>query len=500
MISLQNGLSLILFEKNSQNTAEPVQLNGLAPIMGPLQVNPANPRYFTDGSGRAIYLTGSHYWLNLQDGGLTDPSPTFNYKNWLDFLQSNNHNFFRLWTWEQAKWVLEWSEPYYFSPMPYQRTGPGNGLDGKPKFDLTKFNQTYFDRIRQRVSEAGQRGIYVSIMLFDGWSVEYPKEQYHAANPWLGHPFNVNNNINGINGDPNGDNSGEETHQLAVPEVTALQEAYVKKVIDSVNDLDNVLYEISNESPGNSQEWQYHLLRFIKSYEASKGKQHPVGMTVEWPNGSNSDLFNSPADWISPSGELDNPPAADGSKVIVADTDHLCGICGNQQWVWESFTRGQNPLFMDQYDDSYKLEGGGYDPNNANDVSLRRNLGYTLSYASRMKLVAMTPRADLCSTGYCLANPAASGAEYLVYLPAGNTLTGFFKYVGIDRTSSVYLPFDSFVTVDLTATSGDLMVEWFNPGTGETVGGSAVSGGEPRSFYAPFRGAAVLYLYQGSAK
>jgi hypothetical protein len=35
----------------------------------------------------------------------------------------------------------------------------------------------------------------------------------------------------------------------------AIQEAYVKKVIDTVNDLDNVLYEISNESRGSSDEW-----------------------------------------------------------------------------------------------------------------------------------------------------------------------------------------------------------------------------------------------------
>ena len=30
--------------------------------------------------------------------------------------------------------------------------------------------------------------------------------------------------------------------------MTALQEAYVRKVIDTVNDLDNVLYEITNEA------------------------------------------------------------------------------------------------------------------------------------------------------------------------------------------------------------------------------------------------------------
>src|SRR5262245_17715422 len=38
--------------------------------IGPLRVHPANPRYFTDGSGKAVYLTGAHTWNNLQDIGL----------------------------------------------------------------------------------------------------------------------------------------------------------------------------------------------------------------------------------------------------------------------------------------------------------------------------------------------------------------------------------------------------------------------------------------------
>jgi hypothetical protein len=44
-----------------------------APAAGPLRVHPDNPRYFTDGMKnaggglRAVYLTGSHNWNNLQD-------------------------------------------------------------------------------------------------------------------------------------------------------------------------------------------------------------------------------------------------------------------------------------------------------------------------------------------------------------------------------------------------------------------------------------------------
>ena len=34
-----------------------------ATATGPLRVCKENPRYFADGSGRAIYLTGSHNWM-----------------------------------------------------------------------------------------------------------------------------------------------------------------------------------------------------------------------------------------------------------------------------------------------------------------------------------------------------------------------------------------------------------------------------------------------------
>jgi hypothetical protein len=190
---------------------------------------------------------------------------------------------------------------------------------------------------------------------------------------------------------------------------------------------------------------------------------------------------------------------ADGSKVIIADTDHLCGICGDQQWVWKSFLRGENPIFMDGNDEA----NYGWHPEDAQWDSLRDNMGYTLTYAKRINLAAMTPRPDLCSTGYCLANPVASGAEYLVYLPAGGTVTTIVKAIlenfGLhsQRLSSIYLPLalDSLVTVDLSATPGEMSVEWFNPGTGTTTPGSTTTGGTSRNFTAPFGGDAVLYIY-----
>jgi hypothetical protein len=448
--------------------------------IGPLRVNPANSRYFADPSGRAIYLTGAHTWSNLQDNGLTDPPPAFDYQKYLNFLVGYNHNFFRLWAWEEANWSTETTEDYRFAPLPYERLAQEMALDGKPKFDLNRFNRSYFDRLRQRVIEAGQHGIYVSIMLFNGWSIEEKTiDQSSGAmtpgNPWRGHPYHRDNNVNGIEGDPNNNGGGEEIHTLQIPAVTALQEQYVRKVIDMVNDLDNVLYEISNESQRCSHDWQYHMIRYIKNYEATLPKQHPVGMTVEYPDGDNAKLLSGPADWISPKEDLHNPSAANGRKVILADTDHLCGICGDRRWVWKSFTQGENPLFMDAYDGAHLLFQPPIPPDPLNYepwISVRRNLGYTLTYANKINLVAMEPRGDLASTGYCLANPVEKGGEYLIYQPLSGA-----------------------VVVDLSATKGSLSIEWFNPTNGLTISGIKATGGGNRSFIPPFEGDAVLYIH-----
>lgn len=442
-----------------------------AQATGPLRIHPKNPRYFTDGSGKAIYLTGSHTWNNLVDMGPEDPPPRFDFDAYLDWMQRLNHNFIRMWAWELVTWDTTANSPAHrkakvhtVAPHPWARTGPGNALDGKPKFNVKKFNEDYFKRLRSRVMAAGERGVYVSIMLFEGWGLQ------RIADGWKSHPFHKNNNVNGVDGDLNADGKGLEIHTLANPAITALQEAYIRKVVATVNNLDNVLYEISNENHPPSTEWQYHMINYIHNCEKSKPKHHPVGMTFQFKGGSNRTLLASPAEWISPNAEggyRNNPPAADGRKVILNDTDHLWGIGGNQAWVWKSFLRGLNPIFMDPYEGV--ALGNRFDPK---WEPIRRSMGYTLRLANRMNLAATVPRNDLASTKYCLAN---SGEEYLVYLPDGGT-----------------------VSVDLSDASGRFSVEWFNPSDGSSINGASVTGGARRSFTAPFAGDAVLYLKAAS--
>jgi hypothetical protein len=68
-------------------------------MQGPLRVSPINSRYFTDDSGRAVYLTGSHTWANLVETKL-EGGADFPYDGWLDFMAAHDHNFMRMWTWD----------------------------------------------------------------------------------------------------------------------------------------------------------------------------------------------------------------------------------------------------------------------------------------------------------------------------------------------------------------------------------------------------------------
>ena len=242
-----------------------------------------------------------------------------------------------------------------------------------------------------------------------------------------------------------------------------IQAAYIRKVVDTVNEFDNVLYEVINE--GGEKERDWWVVETVREHQWAKPKQHPIGITGHGAERLDS-MLASPADWISPGsqdGFKDDPPAWDGRKVSLLDTDHVWGIGGNGAWVWKSLVRGHNPLFMDPYDGS--VVGSRFDPQ---WERVRRNLGHARRLANRLDLAAMTPRDDLASTKCCLADP---GHAYVVYIPSGGK-----------------------VKVSLGGVANRFALEWIHPSTGKAVAADAVTGGADRQLTAPFDGDAVLYL------
>jgi Family of unknown function (DUF6298)/Putative collagen-binding domain of a collagenase len=460
------GVALVvLLVGVSVASARPEQQRDQQP-KGPLRVLASNPRYFADPSGRPVYLTGSHAWWNLA-GDVNrprcfghpirdEPPEPFSYSDYLSTLQRHGHNFVRLWRIELIRWRDCEGAFGSMAVHPWSRPGPARAVDGLPKFDLRRLDPRYFARLRSRVAAAQRAGMYVSVMLFEGWMAQFEEDGWG----WRGHPFHPANNVNGVNADLDGDGRGLEVHSLASRRVVAIQEAYVRKVIDTVNGFDNVLYEVANESGTFSTAWQHHMVRFVKRYERRKPKRHPVGMTYIQGDYVGSALYGSAADWISPPARgpatLSDPPPADGRKVVLLDTDHLCGVCGDAAFVWKSFVRGNNPIFMDIFDPDPVREGA------------RRAMGQTRRYARRIDLRRATPRGDLASTEYCLAVP---GLEYVVYQPVGGRFT-----------------------VRLGGRARSWQGEWFDPASGRVQRFGIRLPADVSSFEPPWSGPAVLYL------
>ena len=315
-----------------------------------------------------------------------------------------------------------------------------------------------------------------------------------SAAPDDGYPFTGANNINGIDdGYTGGGLKGTAAVTMTAPNaITRLQDAYVEKVIDTLNDLPNVLWIVSEEAPPNSLWWNNHQIAHIRAYESRKPHHHPIGYAapVQVPD---TVIYNSNADWVAPGARI-SPAKSCGTgtpacKVNVNDSDHSYWEMWNQtpqqnrNYAWENFMTGNQVLFMDPYVVYYPRQKRNLciSPTNAICTApdpqydnFRDNLGYILEYSRKLNLANVTPHQSLSSTGYCLAQTPPAGAEYLVYAPSGGSFT---------------------VDLSAMAASRKLAVEWFNPSTGTAIAGDPIpAGSSSQAFSAPFSGDAVLYL------
>jgi hypothetical protein len=420
-------------------------------VPGPLRRHAENPRYFADASdprGGAVVLAGSHHWDSVVVNG--ERPQGFDFAAYLDRIVALGHNFVRLWT--QEAWL------YDLDPGIYERTGPGAALDGEPRYDLERVNPVYLDRLAARVRAAGARGCFASVMLFQGWSLH----DNGAGNPWFRHPFHRANNRNGIDGDPARAGHGRLVHTLEIPSITGLQERYVSAVVQAVGAYPNVLFEVSNESPGESFAWQCHLVGFLRESLAERGWERPLGITCLFPRGRNRDLFRAPADWVSPGprgGYREAPPPARGDQVVVLDTDHLWGIGGDAAWVWRAFLAGYHPIYMDPLDEDAVRQDA------------RRALGGVVRLSRQIPLARMAPT-RLPGVAACALLARERDAEELVAIaPRGESLR-----------------------LDLRDWAGDFDSRWLPLVGGEATAAEVVRAGRRVALSPPSAAAAILWL------
>ena len=454
-----------------------------------LRAHASNSRWLTNDNRKAIYLTGiSGNWTTFAgfqdtDSDAMHPPDNFDAPTAFAAEAAAGRNFLRLWVLGQTAWVEannHWRIP--ISQMPFCQTSSRSDSSSGVSitvgiYDLTCFNEAYFTRLRARVLAALNTGMSaVSVMLQPSVGHFYGGQISGFSNPFL-----LPNNVNNINcdtgeGPANVNGNCEELQTLLSgvngANILAIQDAYARKVIDTLNDIDSIIWEITNESANgtswgtlNSLAWTNHMTDLVHTYEATGGRKAHLVWMSPYPETTAANMFsNTHADITSPYCEGSSPvnwdtnptanPGGTTSSIRFIDSDHAgynqagehCGV-EVSGWPWKLFTRGYHPIFLDGRE-SEEVR-----------ATIKSQMAQTLRYANRMNLEAMVPETAtiIFSSGYGLSEACS---EYLMFQPSAATDS-------IDLSSCADQSFS---------------VEYLDPETGAVTTDTDVNGGQSRRF------------------
>jgi hypothetical protein len=234
----------------------------------PISLHPDNPHYFLfRGKPTVLITSGEHYGAVL--------NRDFDYGPYLKELQHRRFNYTRI-----------FSGPYCEDPKsfnirdntlapapgrflcPWRRAATPGYANGGDKFDLNRWDESYFERLKSFCTEAGSRGVVVEISLFC---------PFYEQSMWNLSPLNAKNNVNGV-----GSCGREEVYALKHPDVTQAQDAMTAKVVDELAGFDNVFFEICNEPyfGGVTLAWQRHISGVIAAVERRTGTRHLIAQNI----------------------------------------------------------------------------------------------------------------------------------------------------------------------------------------------------------------------------
>jgi hypothetical protein len=250
---------------------------------GPIQLHTENPHYFLwRGKPTVLITSGEHYGAVL--------NRDFDYRRYLKTLESHGFNLTRTFSGAYCEPFGAFKiENNTLAPVgkrlicPWQRSGTLGYVGGGNKFDLTKWDATYFERLRDFVAEADKRGIVVELVLFC---------PFYKDSMWELSPMNIANNINGI-----GRMERTEVYTLQHPRLLAVQKAMVCKIIEELNGFDNVYYEICNEPyfGGVTGKWQTIIAETIIKAESNLKTKHLIAQNIA----NKSEKVTNPNPYVS---------------------------------------------------------------------------------------------------------------------------------------------------------------------------------------------------------
>ena len=234
----------------------------------PIALHPDNPHYFLFRGRPAVLITsGEHYGavLNLD----------FDYLPYLDELQARGFNLTRTFSGVYCEDLGSFGiKGNPLAPAagrlicPWARSSTPGYAKGGNKWELSKWDEAYFARLKDFIAEAGKRDVVVELVLF----CPFYKDQM-----WNLSPMKADNNAGGI-----GNVERTDVYTLKHKDLLAVHEAVTQKIVAELRDLDNVYYEVCNEPyfGGVTMEWQDRIIAAIVEAEADFAHRHLIAQNI----------------------------------------------------------------------------------------------------------------------------------------------------------------------------------------------------------------------------
>jgi len=423
----------------------------------PIALHRDNPHYFLfRGKPTVLITSGEHYGavLNLD----------FDCQKYLDTLAKNGLNLTRTFSgayveppgaFKIARNTLAPGNDRFICP--WARSGTPGYPNGGSKFDLAKWDDAYFKRLKDFAAHAGRRGIVVEYTFFC---------PFYNETQWQISPQNAANNINDI-----GNASRTNVYTLdRHGGLLAIHEALVRKVVAELKDFDNVVYEICNEPyfGGVTIEWQHRIADVIVDAEKSFRNKHLITQNIA--NGKAKIEKPHPAVSVF-NFHYAQPPDAVGLNY------HLNRVIGDN----ETGFRGTNDLPYRVEAWQFLLAGGGLfnhldysfavghedgtfaypasQPGGGNPA-FRGQLRILKDFIGSFDFVRMKPSVSALEpvaidSGHCAYVLAESGKAHAVYIGPRNP-----------REALKENPHDRSAKIALELPPGAYRSEWINPLTG----------------------------------
>jgi len=416
-----------------------------------------NPHYFSWRAKPTILVTsGEHYGavLNLD----------FDFVRYLDELQTHGLNHTRTFSGVYRENAAAFQiTDNTLAPHPNRYISPWARSDqpgyhaGGNRFDLTKWDAAYFERLKDFLAQAARRGIVVELTLFC---------PMYRDDMWNDCPMKADNNVNEVGTCPR-----DEVYTLKHGDLLEVQLAVTRKIVGELRDFDNLYYEVCNEPyfGGVTMEWQHAIADAIVEAEKDFPQRHLISLNiangrakVERPHAAIS-IFNFhycvPPDTVAMNFGLnkvigENETGFRGRDDVLYRTEAwdflLAGgaLCNNLDY---SFTS----KLPDGTLRDYKSPGGG-------SSELRRQLGILKEFLDGFDFIHMQPDNAVVrrvSPELTTSVLAKRGQAYAIYLhvPLPNKPKRLADHLRDDLEATL--------TVDLPA--GDYTAQWLNPLNGE---------------------------------